>query len=77
VVASFCQLDCSAASATLLIAIFLRSLQELLLVLVLLANMVLSAFFEHVLAVNTRQLSASFVLTDGIRDLGRLVGHIG
>jgi hypothetical protein len=76
VIASFRQLDCSAASATLLITIFLCDLEELLLILVLLADVVLSTLIEHVLAANTRQLSASVILTDGVCDLGRPVGHM-
>jgi hypothetical protein len=75
-VASFCQLDRSAASATLLIAILFRDLQELLFVFVLLADVVLSTLIEHVLAANTRQLSTGVVLTDGVCDLSSLVGHV-
>lgn len=76
VVTSFNQLDYGAALAAVLVAVLGREFLELLLVLVLLADVVLGALSEDVLAADTGQLTTYIVLADGVCDVGWLAGHV-
>jgi hypothetical protein len=70
VVARLHELDRSAADSALLIAVLLSGLPELLLLLILLADVVLHTLVEHHLAAGACELAAGSILADSVGELG-------
>jgi hypothetical protein len=76
VVASLSQFNHSTASIALLVAFLGRNLLELLLVLVLLADMVLRALMEQCPTTSAGQRTAGVVLAHGVGNAGLLIGNV-